>query len=188
MVALFFRSTKPSRGVLEFVELGLRWLDEFGLRDEELFLERLRQSIGQHGRNHFRLAGVNRDRKGAGVAIVAINRAVGFPDAIGVAGGVVFVAHEQDLGPEVLVEAVLGSDHGEIIAGRDDAAIEDNEIVFRGNESDRLLAGSERESGREDERKSKPRKSRKMHNIANIYGGYSTRNGLLGSVFLPARS
>jgi hypothetical protein len=47
---------------------------------------------------------------------------------------------EQDLRPEILVEGVLGFDDGEVVAGGNDTAIEDDEIVFARSEDNPLLA------------------------------------------------
>ena len=51
----------------------------------------------------------------------------------------IFKADQQDFRPEILVERVLRLDDRKIIAGRDDASIEHDEIVFTGGEDDLLL-------------------------------------------------
>ena len=64
----------------------------------------------------------------------------------------ILVADEKNLGPEIRLQAVLGFDHREVIAGGNDAAIENDEIVFAGDEDDLLrLAGSEGKSGEQSE-------------------------------------
>ena len=66
-------------------------------------------------------------------------------------GGVPVVTDEENLSPEILLQAVLGFDRSEIIAGRHDAAVQDNEVIFAGGEDDGLLgAGAESETGQED--------------------------------------
>jgi hypothetical protein len=58
------------------------------------------------------------------------------------------ITDEQDFDPEIFVERMLGLQRREIIAGRDDAAIKDNEVVFAGRERDRLLrTGAKSETG-----------------------------------------
>jgi hypothetical protein len=147
MVAQFFSQTLRRRPVagLELVKVALGRFDKVRLRNEESLFQDFGQSFGQGRRNDFGLAGVNRNRKGTGIAIVAPNRAIGFPDAIGVTGGVILVTNEQNLRPEVLIEAVLRLDHREVITGRDDAAVEDNEVIFPRDEGNLLLlAGAHR--------------------------------------------
>lgn len=53
---------------------------------------------------------------------------------------VILETDEKDLRPEILVEGMLGFDDGEIIAGRNDASVQDNEIVFAWGENDLLAA------------------------------------------------
>jgi len=40
------------------------------------------------------------------------------------------ITNEQNLGPEILVQAVLGFDRCEIVASRDDAIVDHDEIVL----------------------------------------------------------
>ena len=121
-------------------------LDEFGLRDGQALVERLRQAIREHSGNELRFPGVDRDGKRARVPIVTVNRARSFPDAIGMARQMIFVTDEENFRPEIGLQAVLGLDDGQIIAGGNDAAVEDDEVVFSGNENDFLgLAGAQRE-------------------------------------------
>ena len=52
--------------------------------------------------------------------------------------------NEQYLRPEVSIQRVLGFYDGQVIDGRDNAAIEDDKIVFARSEHDALLASSGR--------------------------------------------
>lgn len=99
------------------------------------FAELLRENNG----NRASVAGVDWNRKRAGIAIVAVDRSIGFPNAIRVAGWVIVVANEKNFRPEIFIEAVLRFDDGQIIASRDNAAVEHNKIVFARGEKDSLL-------------------------------------------------
>jgi len=66
-------------------------------------------------------------------------------------GGVIVITNEEDLCPKILVQCVLGSNNGEIIAGRDNATIQHDEITVIGGEDDGLLrAATESDAGEED--------------------------------------
>ena len=98
----------------------------------------------------------------------------------------ILVANKKNFRPEIWLQAVLGFDHGEIIAGGDDAAVEHDKIVLARNENDFLrLAGAERESGNESEAAKKnlgaTNTERKAHQRV-IYGIYSTLPAPLGSI------
>ena len=86
-----------------------------------------------------RIAGVNWNWESARVAIVAIDVAFRFPNTIGVAGWMIVKPNEKDLGPEILIELMLRLNDREIVAGRNDAPIEHDKIVFPGSENDSLL-------------------------------------------------
>jgi hypothetical protein len=61
----------------------------------------------------------------------------------------ILVTDEKNFRPEIGLQAVLRFDDGQIIAGRNDAAVKDNEIVFSGNENDflRLAAAKGEKEG-----------------------------------------
>src|SRR4029077_19333841 len=88
--------------------------------------------LGQNNRDRLCVPGVNRNRESAGVAVVSVNRAVCFPNAIGMTGGMVGITDQKNFRPKVLLQVVLGFDRRQIVAGRDDATVENDEIVFAG--------------------------------------------------------
>jgi hypothetical protein len=49
------------------------------------------------------------------------------------------VTNQENFSPKILLQGMLGLDGGEVIAGRDDAAIEDKEVVL-GRIEDHVLA------------------------------------------------
>jgi hypothetical protein len=53
---------------------------------------------------------------------------------------VIFETNKKDLRPEILIERMLGFDDSEIIAGRNNASIQDHEIIFAWGENHLLLA------------------------------------------------
>src|SRR5437762_7970629 len=113
--------------VSEFVKLRLVRVDELSLRNRQFFLKHFGQTAGQDRSDDQRFVGVNWNRKRARIAIVAVNDAVGFPNAISMSGGMVLVADEQNLRPEIPVETVLRLHDREIIAGGNNAAVERSE-------------------------------------------------------------
>ncbi len=119
-------------------------LDEVGTVNGEMLVQDFAEFLGQNNRDGASVARVDRDREGAGVAIVAVNGAVGLPDTIGVPGGVAVVANEENSCPEVRFQTVLGFDRSEIITGGNDATVENDEIIFARGEEDRLLRASRR--------------------------------------------
>ena len=106
-----------------------------GKRVVENFAELLCKNNG----NGASVARVDGNGKCAGIAIVAIDRSIGFPHAISMAGWMIVVANEKNFRPKIFVETVLRFDRGQIITSRDDAAIEHDEIVFARSEQDWLL-------------------------------------------------
>ena len=64
-----------------------------------------------------------------------------FPKRSSVARRVVLEPDHQNFGPEVFIARVW-LDHGQVIDGRDDTAIEDDEVVFPWGEDDPLLTSS----------------------------------------------
>src|SRR5262249_35230757 len=76
---------------------------------------------------------------------------IGFPNTIGVTGWMTGVSDEENFRPKILVECVLGFYGGEIIAGRDNAAVQNDQIVFGRGKDDRLFrAGTQGWGGEED--------------------------------------
>lgn len=61
----------------------------------------------------------------------------------------VFKTDQENFSPEILIQGVLSFDHREVIAGGDDATVEDDKVVFPGGEDYALLAsgGEKEESG-----------------------------------------
>src|SRR5438445_2912889 len=88
--------------------------------------------MSQNNRNRFCVTSVNRNRETAGIPIVSIDRAVRFPNAIGVTGGMVDITDQKNFRPKVFLQGVLGFDRRQIVAGRDDATVENDEIVLAG--------------------------------------------------------
>src|SRR5438445_3483373 len=86
--------------------------------------------MSQNNRNRFCVTSVNRNRETAGIPIVSIDRAVRFPNAIGVTGGMVDITGQENLRPKVFLQGVLGFDRRQIVASRDHATVEDEKIVL----------------------------------------------------------
>jgi len=57
----------------------------------------------------------------------------------------VLKADEEDLGPEIPVEAVLRFDNSEIVASGDHAPVEEDEVFISGNKDHRLSTAGEGE-------------------------------------------
>jgi hypothetical protein len=57
----------------------------------------------------------------------------------------VFKPNEKDFRPKVSIQSVLGFDNGQVIDSRDDAAIEDNEVIFAWGKDHALLASRGKE-------------------------------------------
>ena len=113
--------------------------DKFCLVYRERLVQNFAELLRENNGDRASIAGVDRNRKRAGIAIVAVDRSVGFPNSIGVAGWVIVVANEKNFRPKIFIEAVLRFDGGQIIASRDNAAVEHNKIVFARSEDDWLL-------------------------------------------------
>ena len=124
----------------KFVKFGLSRLDKF----RRCYRKRLLQDLGElhreHDRNRARIAGVNRNWKSTGITVVSVDRAVSFPNAIGVAGELIIKADQKNLGPEIGIELMLCLNNGEIVACRNNATVQNNEIVLGGTQDDALLA------------------------------------------------
>jgi hypothetical protein len=97
----------------------------------------------------------------------------------------VLVTNEQDFGPEIFLQAVLSFQNGEIIAGGNYTAVEDNEIVVRWGQNHLLrLKSAEDESASAAEAGNQEQKESNSGNnphFCKIYGFYSTPAGFLGS-------
>ena len=107
----------------------------YGKRMVENFAELLRENDG----NGASVAGVDGNGECAGIAIVAIDCSIGFPHAISMAGWMIVVSNEKNFRPKIFVQTVLRFDRRQIITSRDNAAIENDEIVFARSEEDWLL-------------------------------------------------
>lgn len=90
-----------------------------------------------------RIAGVNGNREATRVAIVTIDVALRFPDAVGVPGWMIGEPNKKDFGPEIPIERVLRFYDSEIVARGDDAPVEDHEVFFSGSKNDSLLTSGE---------------------------------------------
>ena len=119
-------------------------VDELGITHGHWFVHDSRKLLGENDCDGSRITRINWDRKGAGVAIVSVDVAFGFPDTVGVARRMILKTNQQNFRPEILVECVLGLNHGEVIARGNDAAVEDYQIVFTGAKNHRALAPSHR--------------------------------------------
>ena len=117
---------------LEFVNLRLVRFDEFRFVYAEIFVQHFAQFLRENDRDGASVLRVDRNLKRTGVAIVTVNCAVSFPNAVSVTRGMIVVADEKNFGPEVFVEGVLGFDGGQIIAGGNDAAVQDNQVAIPG--------------------------------------------------------
>ena len=160
MVALFLaRKDRPrflprretvGRSPLESVDIRFVRLDKFRLCNGQVLIQYLGQFIGQSCSDVLRFSRVDRDGECPTVSVVAIDRPISFPDAIGVTGRMISVADEKNLHPEIGLQLVLRFHRREIITGGNDTAVENNEIVFARDENDLLrLTRSERKSGDE---------------------------------------
>src|SRR4029077_18050840 len=100
--------------------------------------------------------------------------------------------NEKNLRPEILVQSMLSFDHGQVVTGRNHAAVKDDEVIFAGTKDNALMAGGSRKEQNygEDERRDSA-KEKLFHlrhprgrRFANNYGYwcfYSTNPALLGS-------
>jgi hypothetical protein len=140
-----------SGSALESVDVGVLRFDEFGALHRKGLVENFAELLGKNDRNCSRITRVNRNGKGTGVAVVTVNRAIGFPNAVSVTGGMIVVTDKKNLGPEVLIQRMLGFDCGEVVTSRDDASIQDDEIGFSGGKKNRLLRSTtERDASEEN--------------------------------------
>ena len=63
----------------------------------------------------------------------------------------IVVTNQENFRPEILVQLMLISHDGQIIAGRNHATVQNNEIIFAGRKNDSLLgATAEGDAGEED--------------------------------------
>src|ERR1700682_3758106 len=136
------RADARARSVLK--DLRLSRVDEFRPRDRERFVQDFAQPLRQTNSDRAGVSCVNRNRERSGVAVVTVNRAVCFPDAVGVTGRMIVITNEKNFRPKILFQTVLGFNRRQVVAGGNYAAIEDNKVVFRRGEDNRLLrAGTE---------------------------------------------
>ncbi len=113
--------------------------DKFRLVNRKRVIENFAELLGKNDGDGASVARVDGNGKRAGIAIVAIDRSIGFPHAISMAGWMIVVANEKNFRPKIFVQTVLRFDRGQIITSRDNAAIEHDEIVFARSEEDWLL-------------------------------------------------
>src|SRR5205823_10147700 len=133
---------------LEFVELGVLRFDELRAVDGKRLVHDFSQFLSQNDGNGARVTRVNRNLKRAGVPIVAVNGAFGFPNAVSMAGGMIVVTDEKNFCPEILVERMLSLNDRQIIAGRNDATVQNDQVGVPGRENDGLLrAATEGDAG-----------------------------------------
>jgi hypothetical protein len=67
------------------------------------------------------------------------------------AGGMIVVPNEENFCPKILVQRVLGLNNREIIAGRDNAAVQNDEVGVPGRKNNCLLrAAAEGDAGQQD--------------------------------------
>jgi len=138
---------------LKFVNLGSVGVDELGPVDRGGLVHDLAQFLSKNDCDRARIARVDWNRKGAGVASVSVDRAGGLPDTVGMAGRMIAVADEEDFGPKILVQLMLVFDDREIVAGRNDAVVEDDEVTFVWRKDNGLLgATAQSDAGEEDGR------------------------------------
>ena len=136
---------------LVFEDLRVRRFDEFGAIHRKRLVQDLRKVLRKNDGDGLRVTCINGDRKRSGVAIIPVDRPIGLPNAISMAGGVIGVTNEKNFRPEIFLQAVLGFDGGKIIAGGDNAAVEHNQVGFTRGKDDRLLgAGAKRKTGEEN--------------------------------------
>jgi hypothetical protein len=63
----------------------------------------------------------------------------------------IVVTDEKNFCPKILVECVLGPNHREIIAGRNNATVQNDKVGFPGGENDCLLrAATKSDAGEQD--------------------------------------
>ena len=63
----------------------------------------------------------------------------------------IVIANEEDLRPKILVQTMLGLDYGEVVASRDHAPIEDDQVVLLRVKNDRGLGpGAQGKTGEKD--------------------------------------
>src|SRR6185312_6749996 len=91
--------------------------------------------------------GIDGNRKPAGISIISINGAVGFPYAIGMPGGVTGISNEENSCPKVLLQLVLSFDGRQVIARGNDAAIKDHKVILAGIKDYVLATGTDTITG-----------------------------------------
>jgi hypothetical protein len=89
---------------LEFGKFSALRLDKFRAVDRERLVENLAQLLGEDDCNRAGVLCVNWNRKCARIAIVPVDRAFRFPDAVSVTGGMVVVTYKKDLRPKECAE------------------------------------------------------------------------------------
>ncbi len=110
-------------------------------------MKMLRQFPGQNHGDGLRVVGIDGNGKSAGITIIAINSTVGFPYAIGMTGRMIDVTNKENFRPKVFFQLVLGFDRREVIARRNDAAIQDEEVILAAIEHYVLATGADAVAG-----------------------------------------
>jgi len=110
--------------------------DELRAVDGKRLVHDLAQFLSEYDGNGSRIARVNRNRKRTGVTIISVNGAFGFPNAISMAGRMIVVTDEENFCPKIRVQSVLGLNHRQVIASRDNAAVQNDQLAFAGREND----------------------------------------------------
>jgi hypothetical protein len=98
---------------------------------------------------------------------------------------------EENLGPEIFVQSVLGLHNCQIITRRNHATVEDNEIIFSGGQNNPLPTAGRAQQERHSSRQTEKTAKKKLYlghpdcgQFTNNYGHwcfYSTKPALLGS-------
>ena len=163
--------------------------DKIRLVYRQRVVEDFAELLCENDGNGASVARVDGNGKCTGIAIIAIDRSIGFPDAISVAGWVIVVANEKNFRPKIFIQTVLRFDRGQIITSGDNAAIEHDEIVFAWREKDWLLRARAKSEARKQECAmigdlgKQARVHKRWNESRCIYNNYSTYNtrGRLGN-------
>src|SRR5437667_11288601 len=98
-------------------------------------MQEFRKFLCEDDGDRARIACVYRNRKPTRVAIIAIDVAFCFPNAVGVSGWMMLKPNEEDFGPEIPIECMLRFNDREIVACRNNASVEDNKIIVSRNKN-----------------------------------------------------
>jgi hypothetical protein len=129
----------------EGIKLGFVRVNKLSPTHSHRLIQNPREFLRQHNGDGPRIAGVNRNRERAGVPVVTVNIAFGFPNAVGMSGRMIVETDEKDFRPKIPVEGVLGLHDRQIITSGNDATVQDDEIVFAGGQNNSLMAAGQTE-------------------------------------------